>query len=226
MKLRIITMGIWKLVQTTPLANYLNIINIFYPNKNCLKMDFIWILSYLLVTLTFLWILKLNWITLLSLLRGNKLAKNKKLIHTKTFDIDKRHLCLTRTINLCCKQIISTSIFQSAIERNMFDIIHLVTCRKSWITYLMECCLCTNSQYNGKSEYSMNLRTNTHRNILKRSSRHNWFHLVKLLQFLLSLLSALFIRSFFKFLLSHGWYPMIIYDVRLYDICNYIYKHM
>ena len=219
-------MGIWKLVQATPLANYLNIINIFYPNKNCLKMDFIWVLSYLLVTLTFLWILKLNWITLLFLLRGNKLDKNKKLIHAKTFDIDKRHPCLTRTINLCCKQIISTSIFQSAIERNMFDTRLFVTCRNSWITYLMECCLCTNSQYNGKSEYSMNLRTNTHRNILKPSSRHNWFHLVKLLQFLLSLLSALFIRSFFKFLLSHGWYPMIIYDVRLYDICNYIYKHM
>ena len=138
----------------------------------------------------------------------------------------------------------------------------------------MECCLSTNSQYIGKSAYSMNwtsVRINTHINgmwradgppcdkhfqnpglnfnehakftiiekinnvslprqqrkrflenredfwilrfetlslskrsehILTQSPRHNWFHLVKLFLFLLSLVSALFIRSFFKFLIS------------------------
>ena len=35
--------------------------------------------------------------------------------------------------------------------------------------------------------------------------RLNWFHSVTLLQFLLSLVSTLFIWSFFKFLLWHGW---------------------
>ena len=35
----------------------------------------------------------------------------------------------------------------------------------------MECCLCTNSQYTSKSEYSMNLRINTHRNDMWRARR-------------------------------------------------------
>ena len=40
--------------------------------------------------------------------------------------------------------------------------------------------------------------------ILKLSPRHNWFPLVKLFQFLLCLISALFIQSFLEFLLSRG----------------------
>ena len=40
--------------------------------------------------------------------------------------------------------------------------------------------------------------------ILKPYPRHYWFHLVKLFQFFLSLVSALFLRSFLKFLLSRG----------------------
>ena len=39
----------------------------------------------------------------------------KKLTHAKTFDKGQFHTCLTRAINVCCKQIILTSYFQSAI---------------------------------------------------------------------------------------------------------------
>ena len=35
--------------------------------------------------------------------------------------------------------------------------------------YLMEYCLCKKSQYVGKSEYNLNLRTNTHRNDVWRT---------------------------------------------------------
>ena len=33
----------------------------------------------------------------------------------------------------------------------------------------MECCLCKKSQYVGKSEYSLNLRVNAHRNFVMRT---------------------------------------------------------
>ena len=38
----------------------------------------------------------------------------------------------------------------------------------------MECCLCKNSQHIGKSEYSMNVRTNTHRNDRSRAYGPPW----------------------------------------------------
>ena len=89
---------------------------------------------------------------------GNKPYSNKKLMHARTCDKGKCHPCLTRTIYLWCKQIISTLYFQSAITRKTFDSRHFVTCKSSWVIYLKKGCLCTNSQYIGKSEYSMNLR--------------------------------------------------------------------
>ena len=46
---------------------------------------------------------------------------------------------------------------------------HNVTCKSSCGIYLMECCLCEKSQYVGKSEYSLNLRINTHRNDVWRT---------------------------------------------------------
>ena len=55
-------------------------------------------------------------------------------------------------------------------------------------------------------------------NILKPSIRHSWFHLVKLFQFLLSLILALFICSFLKFLLSSGRVLLIINYVRSSNI--------
>ena len=39
-----------------------------------------------------------------------------------------------------------------------------MTCKISFVIYLIEFCLCEKSQHDGKSEYSLNLRINTHRN--------------------------------------------------------------
>ena len=72
-------------------------------------------------------------------------------------------------INLCCKQLKTCSIFQSAFNKNTFLIRHNVTCKSSCVIYLMECCLCEKSQNVGKSEYSGNLRINTHRNDVWRA---------------------------------------------------------
>ena len=49
-------------------------------------------------------------------------------------------------------------------NKNTFSIRQNVTCKSSCVIYLMECSTCEKSQYVGKSEYSLNLRMNTHRN--------------------------------------------------------------
>ena len=85
---------------------------------------------------------------------------------------NERHFCqprFTRSINLCCKQLKTCSTFQSAFNKNTFLIRHNVTCKSSCVIYLMEC-LCGKSQYVGKSEYSLNLRMNTHRNVWRTDS--------------------------------------------------------
>ena len=50
-----------------------------------------------------------------------------------------------------------------------FDTRYFVTCKSSWVIYLMECFLCTDSQYIGKSEYSIKLRLNAHINDVWRA---------------------------------------------------------
>ena len=52
----------------------------------------------------------------------------------------------------------------SLTKTPFYSDITFVTCKSSCVIYLMECCLCEKSQYAGKSEYSVNLRINTHRN--------------------------------------------------------------
>ena len=61
------------------------------------------------------------------------------------------------------------STSQSAFNKSTFLIRHNVTCKSSCAIYLMECSLCKKSQYVGKSEYSLNLRINTHRNVVWRT---------------------------------------------------------
>ena len=51
---------------------------------------------------------------------------------------------------LHCMELILTSYFQSSITRKTFDIRQFVTCKSSWLIYLMKCCLGINSQYIGK----------------------------------------------------------------------------
>ena len=81
---------------------------------------------------------------------------------------NERNFCqprFTRSINLCCKQLKTCATFQTAFNKNTFFIRHNVTCKSSCIIYLMERSLCKKSQYVGKSEYSLNLRINTLRNV-------------------------------------------------------------
>ena len=100
---------------------------------------------------------------------GNKLFDNKKILNVKKFNKRKCQPCFTRSVNLCCKQLKTCSTFQSAFNENTFLIRHNVTCKSSCVIYLMECCLSEKSQYVGKSEYSVNLRINTHRNDVWRT---------------------------------------------------------
>ena len=100
---------------------------------------------------------------------GNKLFYNKKILNVKKFNKGKCQPLFTRSINLCCKQLKTCSTFQSAFNKNTFLIRHNVTCKSSCVIYLMDCCLCEKSQYVGKSEYSVNLRINTHRNDVWRT---------------------------------------------------------
>ena len=71
--------------------------------------------------------------------------------------------CLTRSDNLCCKQIQRTSTFRSRITKQEFKIYHRVNCKSRFIIYLLECLRCY-IQYVGKSEWPMNIRCNKHRN--------------------------------------------------------------
>ena len=100
---------------------------------------------------------------------SNKLFDNKKILNVKKFNKGKCQPCFTRSINLCCKQLKTCSTFQSTFNKNTFLIRHNVTCKSSCVIYLMECCLCEKSQYVGKSEYSVNLIINTHRNDVWRT---------------------------------------------------------
>ena len=100
---------------------------------------------------------------------GNKVLDNKKVLNVKKFNKGKCQPCFTRSINLCCKQLKTCSTFQSAFNKNVFLIRHNVICKSSCVIYLMECCLCEKSQYVGKSEYSVDLRINTHRNDVWRT---------------------------------------------------------
>ena len=99
----------------------------------------------------------------------NKVFDNKKILNVKKFNKGKSQPCFTRSINLCCKQPKTSSTFQSVFNKKTFLIRHNVTCKSSCVIYLMECCLCKKSQYVGKSEYSVNLRINTHRNDVWRT---------------------------------------------------------
>ena len=113
-----------------------------------------------------------------SIIRGNKVFDNKKSLKVKKFNKAKYQPCFTRSINLCCKQLKTCSTFQSAFSNDTFLIRHNITCKSSCVIYLMECCFCEKSQYVGKSEYSLHLRINTHRNDVWR--KVETYHLITL----------------------------------------------
>ena len=53
--------------------------------------------------------------------------------------------------------------FKVPLKKHLFNQTK-VTSKSSCVIYLMECSLCENPQYVGKSEYGLNLTMNTYRN--------------------------------------------------------------
>ena len=96
---------------------------------------------------------------------GQKTLLNNKVV--RKGDISNQsgccNPCLTRSDNLCCKQIRQTSTFQSRKTKRKYKIFHKVSCKSKFIIYLLECTRCR-IQYVGKSEWPMNIRLNKHRN--------------------------------------------------------------
>ena len=102
------------------------------------------------------------------IIEGNKIFDRKKKLGVNKFNKGKCQSCFTTSINLCCKQLKTCSILQSAFNKNTFLIRHSITCKRSSLIYLIECCLCEKLHV-GKSEYSLNLKKDTHRNDIWRT---------------------------------------------------------
>ena len=94
---------------------------------------------------------------------GSNCTKNIKVKRAKnTFSRGKLCPCLSKTGNLCCRQLTSTTTFTSQQTKRKFKIHHKVNCKSEYIIYLMECMLC-NKQYVGKAETAFNIRLDNHR---------------------------------------------------------------
>ena len=100
---------------------------------------------------------------------GNKVFYNKNILNIKKINKRKWQPGFTRSTNLCCKQLKTCSTFKSAFNKNTFSIKHNVTCKTSYVIYLMECCLREKSKFVGKSKYSLNVSKNTPRNDVWRT---------------------------------------------------------
>ena len=88
---------------------------------------------------------------------------NNKVVRNSTKQIGKCSPCLTRTINKCCKNIQSTSVFKNRLTNRIFKIFHHVNCKSKFIIYLVECKKCHDKPYVGKTELMANERLNGHR---------------------------------------------------------------
>ena len=97
----------------------------------------------------------------------NHRIHNNKIIKKK-YVIGKCHPCLSRRDNLCCKQMVNTSIFTNRKTGKQYNILHKLNCKSSHVIYLIECTLCNYKPYVGKSEHPSNLRTNNHRSDSKK----------------------------------------------------------
>ena len=65
-----------------------------------------------------------------------------------------------------CRHINDTQTFKSTQSEREYRILHRVNCQSPWVIYMIECKKC-NLQYIGKSETSVNIRLNNHRNHVK-----------------------------------------------------------
>lgn len=94
---------------------------------------------------------------------GSKIIENNRVVRRPlTPAVGKCTPCMSKTGNLCCKQIANTSSFRSASNGKTFRIFHHVNCKSTFVIYIMECSRCK-LQYIGKSEFPMNIRINNHR---------------------------------------------------------------
>ena len=102
----------------------------------------------------------------------NLVCKHKLKNNKPVQKVPKKHgkcrPCLTDPKNKCCKQMTSTTHFTNRKTGRKFQIFHNLNCRSSKVIYLIECTLCGNKPYVGKSETASNLRTNNHRHDAKK----------------------------------------------------------
>ena len=75
--------------------------------------------------------------------------------------------CYSRKNNKCCQQIKATDTFKSSKTGKTYSIYENLSCKSSWLIYLLECRLCPTMQYIGKSETPVNIRINKHRDDCK-----------------------------------------------------------
>ena len=87
-------------------------------------------------------------------------SKTEKLNEQKIHSLVKK--IHSKTGNLCCRQLTSTSTFTSQQTKRKFKIYHKVNCKSEYVIYLTGCTLC-NGQYVGKAEMAFNIRLNNHR---------------------------------------------------------------
>ena len=96
---------------------------------------------------------------------GQKTILNNKVVRTS--DIRKKKgwcsPCNSHGNNICCKHVKNTNTFRSNKTNREYKIYHRVNCRSKFVIYLMECSRCK-LQYVGKSEWTLNIRINKHRN--------------------------------------------------------------
>ena len=104
-----------------------------------------------------------------NLLCHHKLKNNKPIVPTTNNKVGKCSPCLSHGRNKCCKQMVSTNHFTNRITKRKFTIRHNLNCRSDKVIYLIECTLCDNKAYVGKSETPSNLRTNNHRSDAKKA---------------------------------------------------------
>lgn len=64
--------------------------------------------------------------------------------------------------------MVSTDHFTNRKTGKKFHIYHNLNCKSHNVIYLIECTLCNNKAYVGKSETPSNLRTNNHRSDAKK----------------------------------------------------------
>ena len=94
---------------------------------------------------------------------GSNFIENEKFKRAKnTCTLGKRSPCLSKTGNLCWRQLTSTTTSISQQTKRKFKLYHKVNCKSEYVIYLMKCALC-NKQYVGKAETVFNIRMNNHR---------------------------------------------------------------